>query len=212
MKLSLEGLTQLYSQSTMGAGLRNLVNFLKEVKTRLDAVTGSGALVAENSPTLNSPVLNGGMNFGDQSVNGSWKIERSGVDLNFYRKDSGAWVAKVSFADGTVADQYWVWSVSLNRWVVAYRKAAGPVSVVDANASPSSKDGVVVCDSATAITVSLPAAVGSGYTIYVANVNTGVVKIDGNVDETINGSAAEYLYQGDAMVLVDYATGKWVIL
>lgn len=76
----------------------------------------------------------------------------------------------------------------------------------------TSSDESIVCNSSSAFTVTLPAASGSGQTYSIKNINTGVITVEGDGVETIDGQANETLYQYECMQLVDYASGKWVII
>lgn len=73
-------------------------------------------------------------------------------------------------------------------------------------------DEVIICNKATAMTITLPAATGSGQTYAIANVNTGIVTIDGNAAETINGELTQDVDQWAAAQVVDYAAGLWAII
>jgi hypothetical protein len=71
---------------------------------------------------------------------------------------------------------------------------------------------LVVCNKATAFTVTLPVASASGRTITVKNINTGTVTVDGNSADTIDGIANQVLSQWDALTIVDYLANTWVII
>ena len=73
-------------------------------------------------------------------------------------------------------------------------------------------DRVIVCDKATAMTITLPAATGSGHIYNIANVGAGDVTIDANASETINGATTQTVIQYAAMTVCDYASGAWVVL
>lgn len=88
----------------------------------------------------------------------------------------------------------------------------GAVVVVVADYVVLSADNHVVCNRATAMTVTLPAATGSGREIIVSNVNLGDVLFVLNGADTINGEVTEYVYAGETLVLRDYAAGKWVVV
>jgi hypothetical protein len=61
------------------------------------------------------------------------------------------------------------------------------------------------------MTVTLPAATGSGKEYRVKNINSGTVTVEGNSADTIDGELNQSLYQWEGIILVDYATGKWVV-
>lgn len=73
-------------------------------------------------------------------------------------------------------------------------------------------DELVVCNKATALTVNLPAATGSGRYLEIKNINTGVVTLDGASSDTIDGEDTQYLYDWEGVQIVDYATNKWVVV
>ena len=75
-----------------------------------------------------------------------------------------------------------------------------------------STDTLIVCNSATAITVNLLAASGSNRMRQIANINNGVVTVEGDGGDTINGELNQLLYNGDCMDIKDYAANKWVII
>jgi hypothetical protein len=73
-------------------------------------------------------------------------------------------------------------------------------------------DELIVCNSTSAFTVTLPVASGSGQKFYIKNINTGIITVDGNGADTIDGSASVNLLQWEAVQVVDYAANKWVII
>jgi hypothetical protein len=58
-------------------------------------------------------------------------------------------------------------------------------------------------------TVTLPAATGSGKMYVVKNTGTGVITVDGDGSETIDGSLTATVYSLDAVGFVDAAAGVW---
>jgi hypothetical protein len=73
-------------------------------------------------------------------------------------------------------------------------------------------DSMIICDSLTAITVNLLPATGSNRIRQIANINIGIVTVDGDGGDTINGELNQLLYQGSCMDIKDYVTGKFVII
>lgn len=73
-------------------------------------------------------------------------------------------------------------------------------------------DDVIICNSATAFTVTLPTASGSGKLVEVKNINSGVVTIEGASSDTIDGDLNIAILQWESVSLVDYAANKWVIV
>ena len=73
-------------------------------------------------------------------------------------------------------------------------------------------DCVIVCNKATAMTVNLQAASGSGRFLVIANIGAGLVTVDGNSSDTIDGSLTQTLNQYDTVQIVDYAANNWKII
>jgi len=74
---------------------------------------------------------------------------------------------------------------------------------------------VVVGNLATPITVFLPAAVGSGKTYTIKNINTSYVTVFASTmdtPDTIDGAATIVLNQWESVTVLDYAAHKWVIV
>lgn len=86
------------------------------------------------------------------------------------------------------------------------------VTVVTGTYTALTSDDVIVGNSTTAFTITLPAASGGGRRYHVKNINTGTVTVDGDSSDTIDGDASQALAQWDAIILEDYAANKWVIL
>lgn len=89
---------------------------------------------------------------------------------------------------------------------------AGAVRTVADTTTELTTDDVIVCNKGTAMTVNLLAATGTGRQRIVKNIGAGVVTVDANSSETIDGATTQALSQWDAMQIVDYASGKWVIV
>lgn len=73
-------------------------------------------------------------------------------------------------------------------------------------------DDVIVCNSTTAFTITLPVASGSGKVYNIKNINTGAITVDGDSSDTIDGSITIVLGQWDSVTIVDYAANAWAIL
>jgi len=73
-------------------------------------------------------------------------------------------------------------------------------------------DEVIVCDKATAMTIILPVASGSGQVFTIKNINTGTVTIDGNGSETIDSLTTKDISQWQSVSVTDYGSGVWVII
>jgi hypothetical protein len=72
-------------------------------------------------------------------------------------------------------------------------------------------DHIVICNKTTAMTVNLPAATGSKKQYEIENKGLGVVTVDGNGVDTIDGESTQELSQYEAITIVDYAAGLWAI-
>jgi hypothetical protein len=68
-------------------------------------------------------------------------------------------------------------------------------------------DEVIRCDGT--FTVTLPPATGSGVAYCIKNIGTGVITIDGNGSETIDGVTTKTLLSYDRIVVLDAAAGAW---
>jgi hypothetical protein len=73
-------------------------------------------------------------------------------------------------------------------------------------------DDLVVCNKTTAMTITLPVAVGRGKVFVIKSINTGTVTIDGDTDDTIDGEATQHITQWESVTVVDYVANKWVII
>jgi len=72
-------------------------------------------------------------------------------------------------------------------------------------------DDLLVVNRATAVTVNLPIATGSGRTITIKNINTGVVTVDGNNADTIDGELTQTLSRYELINVIDYAANVWIV-
>lgn len=73
-------------------------------------------------------------------------------------------------------------------------------------------DEVVVGNSTTIFTLTLPAATGSGRHYCIKNINTAIVTVDGDSSDTIDGSTTIALAQWDSIQIIDYTANAWVIV
>lgn len=78
------------------------------------------------------------------------------------------------------------------------------VNTITATTTLDSSYSTVLCNSGSALTVNLPAAAShTGRVFYIKNINSGIVTIDGNASETIDGATTYSLtlqYQGVLIV------------
>ncbi len=71
-------------------------------------------------------------------------------------------------------------------------------------------DDVVRCNGT--FTVTLPAATGSGALYIIKNIDTGIITLDGNGTDTIDGSLTQTITSLCWLTVLDVASGKWDIL
>jgi hypothetical protein len=71
-------------------------------------------------------------------------------------------------------------------------------------------DDLIRCNGT--FTVALPAATGTGKPYTIKNVGSGLITIDGNGSDTIDGSLTQSLLSLESLTLVDSATGVWDII
>jgi hypothetical protein len=94
----------------------------------------------------------------------------------------------------------------------AYAVPRFAIVVKTADYVATDNDSVIVCNKTAAMTITLPAATGSGKWIAIKSINTGTVTIDGNGSDTIDGQATQTINQWDGMQIVDYAANAWTIV
>lgn len=70
---------------------------------------------------------------------------------------------------------------------------------------------VVICNSTTAFTVTLPLATTANRRIVIKNINTGTVTVDGNGSETIDDQLSVTLAQYDSITVISDGTEWWII-
>jgi hypothetical protein len=80
------------------------------------------------------------------------------------------------------------------------------------NYSVAAKDYYIICDNATAITINLPIATGSGRIINIKNIGAGNATLNGDGSDTIDNELTQTLYQWEGCLILDYAMNKWVVL
>ena len=88
----------------------------------------------------------------------------------------------------------------------------GSIRVVTSSTTELTTDGLIVCNKATAMVVTLLAATGSKRIRKIASINDGAVTIDANLAETINAETTQTIGNGDCIDIQDYASGKWIII
>lgn len=97
-----------------------------------------------------------------------------------------------------------------------YHKSCGHrynVVRVTGDYTVTTNDDVIISDTSGNNTVTLFPATGSGSKVDIAQVNTGVVTIEGDGSDTIDGNANKSIaVRMTSYTLCDYETGKWKIL
>jgi hypothetical protein len=71
-------------------------------------------------------------------------------------------------------------------------------------------DDVVLCNGT--FTVTLPAATGSGKVHNIKNIGTGLITLEGNLEDVIDGELNQTIYQWENIQVVDGAANTWYIL
>lgn len=72
-------------------------------------------------------------------------------------------------------------------------------------------DDTVICDKSSSFTISLPVAV-TGQKFTIKNVGAGVVTVDADSSDTIDGSLTQSVNQWESMQIQCYAANKWAVL
>lgn len=136
--------------------------------------------------------LGGGSANQKVSVNGTWATKRY-ADLN------------IVFPGALVTNDDVTKETKINFSFSA-------VSIVTTTYTILSTDEVIVCNSTTPFTVTLPAATGSGQTYAVKNINTGIITLEGNSSDKIDGELNQTINQWEDIQLTDYAANAWIII
>ena len=101
-------------------------------------------------------------------------------------------------------------SIDINGLMVTTAGRIGKVTTVTDTYIILTSDDSVICNKATAFTVTLPTAtVGQKYEI--SNINTGTVTVEGDGTDTIDGAANITIGQWDNVILQCYAANKWKV-
>lgn len=86
------------------------------------------------------------------------------------------------------------------------------VTTITGTTTLSSAHSVVLCNSASAFTVNLPAAsTSSGWHYWIKNINAGLVTIDGSGSETIDDALTQVLNKYDAAHIVCDGAEWWIV-
>ena len=79
-----------------------------------------------------------------------------------------------------------------------------------ANYTATVTDNVILCTGT--FTITLPTAVGNGGKVFnIKNVSTGIITVDANGSETIDGDLTVLLYENDNLAIISNNT-NWFIL
>ena len=91
---------------------------------------------------------------------------------------------------------------------------SGIKQIINADYDVQANDTVIVCDSVTPITVYLRCALATWSMIIIKNINIGNVTVIGcgSPPDTIDDEDYQTLSQWSAMQIIDYITGKWIIV
>ena len=73
-------------------------------------------------------------------------------------------------------------------------------------------DTLIICDSAIAVQVNLPPAVGNGRQLKISSIGVGAVTIEGSGTDDIDDELNQIITQWDTIVIIDYITGSWKII
>lgn len=92
----------------------------------------------------------------------------------------------------------------------AWRAITGSTVYTDSHVITTS-DCTVIANKATAITITLPAATGSGWAYTIINVGAGLCTVARDGSDTIMGETSQTLRTYESFELIDYAAGKWAI-
>jgi hypothetical protein len=89
------------------------------------------------------------------------------------------------------------------------------VRIVTANTTQVTGDYLIIANKATAMSVTLLPATGSGQVIVVKSIGAGAVTVTADATGTadsIDGLATQVIGQWDSIMMMDYIADKWVIL
>jgi len=76
----------------------------------------------------------------------------------------------------------------------------------------NSKDEFLICNSGSALVVTLGSAVGNDETYYIKNIGAGTVTITPNSPDTIDGDSTKDLLQYESCIILDYDLNTWLVL
>jgi len=90
----------------------------------------------------------------------------------------------------------------------------GSCTIITTSYNVQVNDSIIVCNSATPITVTLRLAMAYWGAIFIKNIGAGLVTVQGigSPAETIDDEYYQELYQWDCILVIDYIIGKWIII
>jgi hypothetical protein len=86
------------------------------------------------------------------------------------------------------------------------------ITIVNNTYNISINDQLIICDKSTPFTITLPPATGSGKKFDIKNINTGIVTVEGDGADTIEGVLTKPIVSNYSLTLVDYIANKWIML
>ena len=86
------------------------------------------------------------------------------------------------------------------------------VRTVTDSTTIATTDDILVCNKATAMTVTLIAATGTEQRFYIKNIGAGDVTVARAGSDTIDGETSQTVSQYACLEIVDSSTGVWSIL
>lgn len=86
------------------------------------------------------------------------------------------------------------------------------ITKVKDNYTIKETDPFIVCDSSTALAVTLKSAVGKGDIFYIKNIGSADVTVTASLPDLIDGAATKVLAQYEACLLLDLAVNIWMII
>jgi hypothetical protein len=89
---------------------------------------------------------------------------------------------------------------------------AATVRTVTGTATALITDRIIICNSASAFTVTLPAAADrTGHILDIKNINAGIVTVDGDSAETVDDMANQTISKYDSITVVSDGSEWWII-
>jgi hypothetical protein len=86
------------------------------------------------------------------------------------------------------------------------------ITTKTATYNATANDDIIVCNKTTAMSINLPAATGTGKRLTIKNINIGTVTVDADTTELIEGELTQDLLEGECIMIIDYANGKWLVV